>query len=230
MRALQDAAAPRDNLPEGTAPLPWGSKGICPYPWGSLTLCDRHPPTALPSLQPNTNQKGAESKAGKESEQLKVGIKKMSRKILNSCIYTPAQPSKAMIMQHRASEYVMNISLDFGTQENPTRRQGLNLAAGTQKISPFITPSLQKIYPHVGIRRPFRVNLIILFLWSLRTSELNTAEQQPTLWKQQQSGRVWGFHSPCRKERSPGSRGICVCCHVESLILHWSPSASWSFA
>lgn len=86
----------------------------------------------------------------------------MRRKISYPCIHTPAQPSKAMVMQHRASEYVMSISLDFGTQQNPTRREGLNLAAGTQKISHFITVSLQKTYPHVGIRRPFQVNLIIL--------------------------------------------------------------------
>lgn len=139
-------------------------------------------PSALPSLQPNTIQKGAESAAGKGSEQLKVGMKEMRRKVLYPCIYTPAQPSKARIMQPRVSEYVMNISLDFGTQQNPTRREGLNLAAGTQKISHFIALSLQKTYPHVGIRRPFQVNLIVLFsLWSLRTSELNSAEQQPNL-------------------------------------------------
>lgn len=111
-----------------------------------------------------------------------MGMKEMRRKGLYPCIYTPAQPSKARIMQPRVSEYVMNISLDFGTQQNPTRREGLNLAAGTQKISHFIALSLQKTYPHVGIRRPFQVNLIVLFsLWSLRTSELNSAEQQPNL-------------------------------------------------
>lgn len=105
----------RDNLPEGTTPLPWGSKRTCPYPWCSLALWDRHPPTALPSWQPNTNPKGAQSEAGKGSEQLKMGIKELRREISCSCIYTPAQPSKAMRMQHRVSEYVMNISLDFGT-------------------------------------------------------------------------------------------------------------------
>lgn len=38
-------------------------------------------------------------------------------------------------MQHAVGEHVMNIRLDFRTQQNPARKKGLNLAAGTQNKS-----------------------------------------------------------------------------------------------
>lgn len=149
-----DFGSPRDNQPH----CPGVPKGPVPTPGVTGT----HPLLSHLCSQVQT-RKEQRAKLGKGSEQLKVGIKEMSRKISYSCIYTPAQPSKAGVMQPRVSEYVMNISPDFGTQQNPTRREGLNLAAGTQKICHFITRSLQKMYPHAGIGRPSQVNLIILF-------------------------------------------------------------------
>lgn len=101
----------------------------------------------------------------------------------------------------------MNISLDCGTQQNPTRREGLNLAAGTQKISPFITLSLQKTHPHVGIRRPFQVNLIVLFLWSWRTSELNSAEQPPHPLKAAAVRQSLGISFSLQKKKNPRKQG-----------------------
>lgn len=126
--------------PQGQPPhRPGVPKGPVPTP-AALSVTGTHPLLSHLCSQIQT-RKEQRAKLEKGSEQLKVGIKKMRRKILYSWIYTPAQPSKARVVQHRVSECVMNISLDFGTQQNPTRREGLNLAAGTQKISHFITLS-----------------------------------------------------------------------------------------
>lgn len=146
----------------------------------------------------------------------------MRRKISYSCIYTPAQPSKARVMQPRVSEYVMNISPDFGTRQNPTRREGLNLAAGTQKICHFITLSLQKMYPHVGIGRPFQVNLIILFSLEFENIrvELSRATTQPLKAAAARQSLGISFSLQKRKKKSQEAGRVCLCCHVESFILH----------
>lgn len=103
-----------------------------------------------------------------------------------------------MIVQHAVGEHVMNIRLDFRTQQNLARKKGLNLAAGTQRISPFVTPSLKKTDQHIGIRNPSR----LFFFFFLKVEDIRVQLSWATTHPPESSrraDRLWGLHFSCRK-------------------------------
>lgn len=118
-----------------------------------------------------------------------------------------------MTMQPRVGEYVMNISLDFRAQHKPTRKEGLNLAAETQELSPFVTPSLKKTSRHIGIKRPFQVNLIFFLsgVWEHQSSIKQSSHPPPESSRQTDFGDFIFLVEEEKKPRKERDRTALPC-------------------